>query len=32
MNLKSVSGKNWLFKDFSSSDITKYFFGFGGRI
>ncbi len=24
MNLKSVSGKNWLFKDFSSSDITKY--------
>ena len=24
MNFKSVSGKNWLFKDFSSSDITKY--------
>jgi single-stranded-DNA-specific exonuclease len=24
MNFKSVSGKNWLFKDFNSADITKY--------
>ena len=24
MNFSSVSGKNWLFKKFNSSDVTKF--------